>query len=387
MSEGTDKKQPLIATEAATEQFALVEALRESNTTFGKDYGEMVMEIARGSFGDNLLTAEEYFWHRLPSLDLERDELACFAGNKRAGSTNYVVNSQRWVALCADKIIYHATMNGLGFPVPKLAAIVHPTRPHRTVPVLRDAESIAEYLRTQAPYPIFTKPLGGRQSVGAASLAAYHADSDELEDLYGHRFPLSTFVAELEPFIAEGYLVEERLNPHPALAERCGPALSTFRTVVMQDEDGAEILDVAFKITVDGQVADNFWRGNLLAGVRMEDGKIERVITAPGIHGKRIAKHPDTGAELVGWHLPDWEAFKETVLAASLALPGLGLIGWDVALTDNGPVLVEANAGSNWALVQLATARGLWRPRLRTLARQRFKEFKASQKNRKLSLG
>ncbi|MFK7930784.1 MAG: sugar-transfer associated ATP-grasp domain-containing protein, partial [Myxococcota bacterium] len=345
------------------------------------------MEIAKGSFGDNMLTAEEYFWHRLPSLDLDAEELGCFAGRKRAGSTNFLCNSQRWVAVCADKIIYLATLRGMGFPVPDLAAIAHPTRPHRTITTLRNAEELAEYLRTKAPYPVFTKPLGGEQSIGAASLAGYHADTDELEDLYGKRFALDAFVAELKPFLADGYLIQPRLNPHPDVAAHCGPALSTFRTVVMQDENGAEILDVAFKMTVHGQVADNFWRGNLLGGVRLEDGKVERVVNAPGTKGKRVAKHPDTGMELVGWHLPDWDLFKETVIDATLALPGLGLIGWDVALTDKGPVLVEANVGGNWAMVQLAAARGLWRPRLRTLARERLKVWKATKNKREMDVG
>ncbi|MFK7926927.1 MAG: hypothetical protein AB8H79_01970, partial [Myxococcota bacterium] len=83
-----DAPQPLVATDADKTRFSLIEAMREGSAKFGKDYGEMVMEIAKGSFGDNMLTAEEYFWHRLPSLDLDAEELGCFAGRKRAGSTN-----------------------------------------------------------------------------------------------------------------------------------------------------------------------------------------------------------------------------------------------------------------------------------------------------------
>ena len=289
----TEDSQPLVATESKDVTFKLADALREGADVFDKSYGQMVMEIARSSFGDGMLTAEEYFWHRLPSLDLDAEELGQFAGRKRAASTNFLCNNMRWVAICADKVIFVATLSAMGFPVPEAAAFVHNSRPHRSLPLLRTPNDVAEWLRSDAPYPIFGKPLGGMQSIGAASLAGYHADTDELEDLFGRRFPLQQMVGELGRFFDDGYMFQKRLNPHPDIAERCGPALSTLRVLCMHDEEGPEIMDVAFKMTVHGQVADNFWRGNLLGGVRLEDGKVERVVTRAGTSGKRLAEHPE----------------------------------------------------------------------------------------------
>jgi hypothetical protein len=41
------------------------------------------------------------------------------------------------------------------------------------------------------------------------------------------------------------------------------------------------------------------------------------------------------------------------VLASSQALPGIPVLGWDVLLTENGPVILEANTGLSWRLMHL----------------------------------
>ena len=58
-----------------------------------------------------------------------------------------------------------------------------------------------------------------------------------------------------------------------------------------------------------------------------------------------VEKHPDTGAQIEGTVVPNWKSVKETMLELATLLPFPGLVGWDVALTDSGLVIVEANTG------------------------------------------
>ena len=54
--------------------------------------------------------------------------------------------------------------------------------------------------------------------------------------------------------------------------------------------------------------------------------------------------HPKTGEPFADFQLPHWqEARKLAEHAAMLFLP-LRTIGWDLALTDDGPLLLEGNA-------------------------------------------
>src|SRR5690606_10909580 len=71
--------------------------------------------------------------------------------------------------------------------------------------------------------------------------------------------------------------------------------------------------------------------------------------------------HPDTGVCFEGFTLPYWNDTTNLVLRAHQAFPELGVIGWDVAITEQGPVLIEANHAWDINLLQVAHRRGFRR--------------------------
>jgi hypothetical protein len=59
---------------------------------------------------------------------------------------------------------------------------------------------------------------------------------------------------------------------------------------------------------------------------------------------------------LPGFEIPCWNEILETTLKATRAFHELGTIGWDVALTEDGPCLIEGN--SHYGCEQVAVGRG-----------------------------
>jgi hypothetical protein len=57
-----------------------------------------------------------------------------------------------------------------------------------------------------------------------------------------------------------------------------------------------------------------------------------------------FADHPVTGVPVLGRTLPHWPEIRAVALAAHLACPDRLLVGWDIALTPDGAVLLEGNA-------------------------------------------
>jgi hypothetical protein len=107
--------------------------------------------------------------------------------------------------------------------------------------------------------------------------------------------------------------------------------------------------------------ADNFWRnGNMLAAVDTTTGTVTRVIRGTGPLQEEIVVHPDTGAVLVGAKVPCWREALELARATARDLPHVPLIGWDIAVTRRGPVLVEANNTPDFRLVEMAERRGAY---------------------------
>ncbi len=160
-----------------------------------------------------------------------------------------------------------------------------------------------------------------------------------------------------------GYLFQEVLEPHPEIARITGGALATVRVVLLHGPGGTRIENITLKLPRAGAVADNFWRaGNMLGAVDAGSGAVDRVIIGSGLDLEVLHEHPDTGMPLQGLHLPDFAALTRLCSELAPVFPDLRLQGWDIALTDRGPVPVELNFGGDVNLQQLAHNAGAMTP-------------------------
>lgn len=159
----------------------------------------------------------------------------------------------------------------------------------------------------------------------------------------------------------KGFLFQEMLRPHPELETLCGTsALSTLRVVLLIEDGVPRLYRVAWKIPAAGNQADNYWRsGNLLAPVDLESGIAGRPSRGFGLEMERLDQHPDTGAAVTGFAVPDWRALVDLACRATHAFPGMTMQAWDIAPTDKGPYLIEVNGLGDYTLPQIAHGKGL----------------------------
>lgn len=156
----------------------------------------------------------------------------------------------------------------------------------------------------------------------------------------------------------EDLVVQSRVRPHPQLASVSNTeGLQCVRLVsYLQPDDHVHILFTRFKFLVGGNLIDNFGdgsSGNLFAAVDTDTGMVQKVF---GKHPGRVGlvevdQHPDTGSPL-HIRLPDWGAVRLLVERAAKSFPRLPLVGWDIALTSAGPVIIEGNLG--WGVTPVA---------------------------------
>jgi Sugar-transfer associated ATP-grasp len=69
---------------------------------------------------------------------------------------------------------------------------------------------------------------------------------------------------------------------------------------------------------------------------------------------KRCAVHPDTDVPLLGFAVPGWSEVVKLAVRAHQAFSTLHFVGWDIAVLQSGPVLVEGNEGWNPDVVVLS---------------------------------
>lgn len=150
-------------------------------------------------------------------------------------------------------------------------------------------------------------------------------------------------------------LVEEYVFQHDKMKELYPNSVNTLRvaTVRWQDaetgEDHLEIPYAMIRIGSGGSSVDNFTTGGMVAAIDMEKGVV--CTDAVNVNGDCFASHPDTGTEINGFEIP---MFFEAIELARKAASGIyGYVGWDVALSDHGPLLIEANIDPGNRLMQM----------------------------------
>ncbi|HUG73867.1 MAG TPA: sugar-transfer associated ATP-grasp domain-containing protein [Steroidobacteraceae bacterium] len=155
-------------------------------------------------------------------------------------------------------------------------------------------------------------------------------------------------------------LVQPLVVVHEALRDLALAALPTVRIVTMVDEVGApEVVSATFRCPTDpASPVDNMKAGGLIAPVALDSGRLG--LGCLGYGGGDHAYHPRTAAPVLDRQLPDWQAARQLAMRAHAgAFADYVVVGWDVALSTSGPILIEGNGKPGVLMPQRAARTGL----------------------------
>lgn len=123
-------------------------------------------------------------------------------------------------------------------------------------------------------------------------------------------------------------------------------SVNTVRFMTTLYPDGsARVIATFIKIGRAGKCVDNAGGGgNVDVCVDVETGEIKYAIQFDGWNKiKDIEKHPDSGTQLNGVIIENWDSIKAEVVKYQQAFPWCKAAGWDIAITDDGPIVIEVN--------------------------------------------
>jgi hypothetical protein len=361
-----------------------LEWLREAFET-GKSLTGLVRDVARLGWGPGKLQPSEYFLYRL--YDDERfpaDAKKTFLGTDRLAQLLHALDMP-WPKIANDKPTLTALLRGHDLPIPDTQAMRHKDRTFPGAMTLKSKSDVERFLREQADYPLFGKPTNKMCSLGVANIERFDRDSDSIVTHSGRHVKVGEFADEVEKYAEGGYLFQSRLSPHPDIVSVVGDQIGTVRMFILADDDGPVLLRAAWKIPSGESVADNFWRsGNMLGGLDVETGRVIRVLRRTASGTQVVDTHPKTGASFQGLVFPHWDQMRDVVMRGAAAVPSCHFQGWDVALTDRGPVLVELEGdGGDPIMEQLCFDSGLLQGRYLSFANKAMANRKENKKKAK----
>lgn len=151
------------------------------------------------------------------------------------------------------------------------------------------------------------------------------------------------------------YLIQECVKQHKDMAALNPSSVNTMR--VLSYRSGMEVLIIysVVRIGRSGSVVDNQCAGGISTTIS-KDGKLGK--KAFGGFSTDNIESTDTGIVLEGYQLPSYDKAIEMVKRLHLKLPFFNIVGWDVAIQEDGnPVLIEFN--TNPGLSQSAFCSGM----------------------------
>jgi hypothetical protein len=72
-----------------------------------------------------------------------------------------------------------------------------------------------------------------------------------------------------------------------------------------------------------------------------------------------FSAHPDSGAKIEGRVLPFWEETKGRAVAAHRHFSDRVVVGWDIAILEDGPIFIEGNGNPDLDILQRFMRTGL----------------------------
>ena len=138
-------------------------------------------------------------------------------------------------------------------------------------------------------------------------------------------------------------LVEEVVVQHPELSRLEPNSVNCLRIITFLRPDGEVVVLQRVLKMGTGAVIDNFTTGGLYTTLD-EQGRGQ--FGAFGKQGEIVREHPVTHVRIDGFQVPLWEQVGPFVDALARVEPRIPYIGWDIAITPDGPVVIEGNYNS-----------------------------------------
>lgn len=204
-------------------------------------------------------------------------------------------------------------------------------------------EDFASFLSRNERF--FVKPVAG--SFGLGVRVQDTADYQDMQGLF-------------HSLCEEKVLVEEVIEQWAEMAEFNPTSVNTLRIVTLLCVDGtAKVMTATLRCGNGDKCADNFHHNGIASMIDIPTG----VVTSTGVdmESRRYVLHPVSEKPFVGFKIPFWDKILATVTAAAQVVPTVRYVGWDVALGNDGRVIiVEGNSAADPDVTQMPDQVGKW---------------------------
>jgi hypothetical protein len=302
--------------------------------TYGFDRAKMTRERIKEEY----ITPYSQFQKRINQLNFQNPRYDDFHG-KLTGRV-----------ITGDKFYFNIFLERFGIPTPKVYCYIKDKSPlyFNSMFSIVTTRSANEQLKAffSNDMDAFAKPSDGQLGQGIFSLRIENrkafADGKEIsmDDL-------------IQRVVSADYLIQERIYQHPKMATFCPSCINSIRLQTVMDLDGnVHPFGAGVRMGRMGSSVDNWAKGGVFVGINMEKGCLmDRGFLKPQ-YGTSTKEHPDTHIVFKDFEIPFYQEAIKAAVKLHKYLYRCHSVGWDIAITENGPVFIEGNGWWEISLIQ-----------------------------------
>ena len=268
-------------------------------------------------------------FYTLYGLDIEGSDssgfIDYFSFMESRNRINQIDKFNSQIVLLRDKFLFFKYMRSNHLPVPEIFAVSR----EGTLYNADFAQITWECMREE--YDYFVKDINGE----CASFVKHVNDYQEL--------------LNLKNCLSKGtYIFQRKVLQCQEMNTINSNALNTLRIVTINKNGAPYVLTSLLRVGTSktGKV-DNWAAGGLAVGIN-KSGYLKEFGFFKPTYGLKVSEHPDSKIVFSTFLVPMYNEALELACKAHRCFYGIGAIGWDVAITENGPVFIEGN--DNWEI-------------------------------------
>ncbi len=251
--------------------------------------------------------------------------------NRRNLGYVYPHNKRCDFPIANDKLLCKETLAPLNVPLAKT---------HYSYRYFYELRSLLEDLSAIDDFVI--KPSNG--SAGNGIVVITGREGEEWLGISGKRYTLDALRRHISDIIFGVYsfdnmdaaIIEQRVVQHPTLDALFDRGLADVRIILFKHEP---VLAMSRVPTLASDGKANLHQGAIGIGIDLTTGRSSHAM----LKGEAITHHPDSGEVLLDVLLPFWDEIMRHSRRVAEAVP-LKYLGIDIAIGEEGPVLLEINA-------------------------------------------
>lgn len=152
-------------------------------------------------------------------------------------------------------------------------------------------------------------------------------------------------------------VAEECIKQSHEMAKFHPESVNTVRVATFLSNDNTEIIMAVLRMGCGDSKVDNGGSGGICAAVDVNTGIVCGLGTRE--NGERYKEHPNSNEIITGIKVPEWDQLIQTARKLAKIIPEQKYVGWDLALTDNGWVMIEGNSWGQFVINEMSSQTGM----------------------------